>query len=122
MSPFTPLMQLSKLVHKGMGVSRFQNVNNHQYFIIRRFYNAKVQSAKIRDIISFWPYEHYSLLQWLALLHFGTLHFSILVFAPLQFCTMQFCTMHDALLHYVFLHYVFLRYALSHYALLHYAL
>jgi hypothetical protein len=62
MSSFTPLLQLSKLVHKGMGVSRFQNVNNQQYFIIRRFYNAKVQGSKIQDIMSLWPYEHYSLL------------------------------------------------------------
>jgi hypothetical protein len=63
MSSFTPLMQLPKLIHKGMGVSRFQNVNNHQYLIRRRFYNAKVQGVKIRDIIPFWPYEHCSLLQ-----------------------------------------------------------
>jgi hypothetical protein len=94
MSSFIPLIQASKLVHKGMGFSRFQNVNNHRYFIIRRFYNTKVQGSKIQDIIPFWPYEHYSMLQWLALLHFGTLHFGILVFVPLQFCTMHFGTMH----------------------------
>jgi hypothetical protein len=48
---FTPLMQTSKLVHKGMGFFRYQNVNNYQYLIIRRFYYAKVQGAKTQDII-----------------------------------------------------------------------
>jgi hypothetical protein len=76
MSSFTPLIQTSKLVHKGMGFSRCQNVNNYQYFIRRRFYNAKVQGAKIRDIIPFWSYEHYSLLKWLALLNYALLHYA----------------------------------------------
>jgi hypothetical protein len=97
MSSFTPLIQTSKLVHKGMGVSRCQNVNNYQCFIRRRFYNAKVKGIKIQDINPFWPYEHYLLVAiayTFALWNPSLRHFS--------FC--PFALLHNALLYYALLH------------------